>query len=71
MLADDKIEGLINQDYDSFVKIIVKEIGELSFQNNLIEELLKATTNEEIKSDLREVLSEIRQDKINSILDEE
>ena len=71
MLTNNKIEDLKNQDYDSFVNIMFKEIGELSFQNNLVEQLLEATKNEEIKSQLRKVISQIRQDKINSILDEE
>ena len=68
ILTAKEIEELITCDYDSFVKKMSLELTQLSLDKDLINQILEATTDEEIKSDFREALSQIRQDKIDSVL---
>jgi hypothetical protein len=68
MLTAKETEELIFCDYDSFVQKIVLELTQLSLDKDLINQMLEVTGDEEIKSDFREALSQIRQDKINSVL---
>jgi len=68
MLTAKETEELIFCDYDSSVQKIVLELTQLSLDKDLINQMLEVTGDEEIKSDFREALSQIRQDKINSVL---
>ena len=70
MLTDKEINDLANQDYQIFVKSIVRQLAEWSVEKDVVNQMLEATTNHEIKQDLIEALSDIRQDKIDKILEE-
>jgi 23S rRNA maturation-related 3'-5' exoribonuclease YhaM len=69
-ITEEDISNLINLDYDEFIEAILIELVKHSDNNNLLPMLLEHLQNSDIKDDINQVLSKIRDSKINSILDE-
>jgi len=64
------ISKFINLDYDEFIESILVELVKHSENKKLLPDLLDHLQNSDIKDDINNVLSKIRDSKINSILDE-
>ena len=69
-ITEEDISEFINLDYGEFIESILVELVKHSDENNLLPELLDHLQNSDIKDDINNVLSKIRDSKINSILDE-
>jgi hypothetical protein len=69
-ITEENISNLLNLDYDEFMESILIELVKHSDSNNLLPELLEHLQNSDIKDDINQVLSKIRDSKINTILDE-
>ncbi len=69
-ITEQDISNFLNLDYDKFIESILVELVKHSDENNLLPELLDHLQNSDIKDDINNVLSKIRDSKINSILDE-
>ena len=69
-ITEQDITNFLNLDYDKFIESILVELVKHSDENNLLPELLDHLQNSDIKDDINNVLSKIRDSKINSILDE-
>jgi hypothetical protein len=69
-ITEEDISNLVNLDYDEFIESILTELVKYSDNNNLLPDLLEHLQKSDIKDDINQVLSKIRDSKINSILDE-
>lgn len=69
-MSEEEISKLLNLDYDEFIELILIELVKHSDECNLLPTLLEHLQNSNIKDDINNVLSKIRDSKINSILDE-
>ena len=69
-ITEEDISNLVNLDYDEFIESILTELVIYSDNNNLLPDLLEHLQKSDIKDDINQVLSKIRDSKINSILDE-
>ena len=69
-ITEQDISNFLNLDYDKFIESLLVELVKHSDENNLLPELLDHLQNSDIKDDINNVLSKIRDSKINSILDE-
>ena len=69
-ITEQDISNFLNLDYDKFIESILVELVKHSDENNLLPELLDHLQNSDIKDDINNVLSKIRDSKINIILDE-
>ena len=69
-ITEQDISNFLNLDYDKFIESILVELVKHSDENNLLPELLDHLQNSDIKDDINNVLSKIRDSKINNILDE-
>ena len=69
-MCEEEISKLLNLDYDEFIELILIELVKHSDECNLLPTLLEHLQNSNIKDDINNVLSKIRDSKINSILDE-
>ena len=57
-------------EYDGFIQFMSSKALESSKKINLIETLISGAKNDEIKNDILEAITRIRERKINSIIDE-
>ena len=69
-IIEEDISKFINLDYDKFIESILVELVKHSDNKKLLPDLLEHLQNSDIKDDINNVLSKIRDSKINSILDE-
>jgi len=69
-ITEEDISNFINLDYDKFIESILVELVKHSDDMKLLPDLLEHLQNSDIKDDINNVLSKIRDSKINSILDE-
>ena len=69
-ITEEDISNFINLDYDKFIESILVELVKHSDNKKLLPDLLEHLQNSDIKDDINNVLSKIRDSKINSILDE-
>ena len=69
-ITEEDISKFINLDYDGFIESILIELVKHSDNKKLLPDLLDHLQNSDIKDDINNVLSKIRDSKINSILDE-
>jgi len=69
-ITEKDISNFINLDYDEFIQSILVELVKHSDDMKLLPDLLEHLQNSDIKDDINNVLSKIRDSKINSILDE-
>jgi hypothetical protein len=69
-ITEEDISNFINLDYDKFIESILVELVKYSDNKKLLPDLLEHLQNSDIKDDINQVLSKIRDSKINSILDE-
>jgi 23S rRNA maturation-related 3'-5' exoribonuclease YhaM len=69
-ITEEDISNFINLDYDKFIESILVELVKHSDNKKLLPDLLEHLQNSDIKDDINQVLSKIRDSKINSILDE-
>ena len=69
-ITEEDISNFINLDYDKFIESILVELVKHSDNKKLLPDLLQHLQNSDIKDDINNVLSKIRDSKINSILDE-
>ena len=69
-ITEEDISEFINLDYDEFIESILIELVKHSDNKKLLPDLLEHLQNSDIKYDINNVLSKIRDSKINNILDE-
>ena len=69
-ITEEDISKFINLDYYGFIESILIELVKHSDNKKLLPDLLEHLQNSDIKDDINNVLSKIRDSKINSILDE-
>jgi hypothetical protein len=69
-ITEEDISNFINLDYDKFIESILVELVKYSDNKKLLPDLLEHLQNSDIKDDINNVLSKIRDSKINTILDE-
>ena len=69
-ITEEDISEFINLDYDEFIEYILIELVKHSDNKKLLPDLLEHLQNSDIKDDINNVLSKIRDSKINNILDE-
>jgi hypothetical protein len=69
-ITEEDISNFINLDYDKFIESILVELVKYSYNKKLLPDLLEHLQNSDIKDDINQVLSKIRDSKINTILDE-
>ena len=69
-ITEEDISKFINLDYDEFIESILIELVKHSDNKKLLPDLLDHLQNSDIKDDINNVLSKIRDSKINNILDE-
>jgi hypothetical protein len=69
-ITEEDISNFINLDYDKFIESILVELVKHSDNKKLLPDLLEHLQNSDIKDDINNVLSKIRDSKINTILDE-
>lgn len=69
-ITEEDISEFINLDYDEFIESILVELVKHSDTKKLLPDLIEHLQNSDIKGDINNVLSKIRDSKINSILDE-
>lgn len=69
-ITEEDISKFINLDYYGFIESILIELVKHSDNKKLLPDLLDHLQNSDIKDDINNVLSKIRDSKINSILDE-
>ena len=69
-ITEEDISNILNVDYDEFIESILVELVKHSDTKKLLPDLLEHLQNSDIKDDINNVLSKIRDSKINSILDE-
>jgi hypothetical protein len=69
-ITEEDISNLVNLDYDEFIEAILIELVKHSDNKKLLIDLLEHLQNSDIKDDINNVLSKIRDSKIKSILDE-
>ena len=69
-ITEEDISKFINLDYDGFIESILIELVKHSDNKKLLPDLLEHLQNSDIKDDINNVLSKIRDSKINNILDE-
>ena len=69
-ITEEDISNFLNLDYDEFIESILVELVKHSDTKKLLPDLIEHLQNSDIKDDINNVLSKIRDSKINSILDE-
>lgn len=69
-ITEEDISNFLNVDYDEFIESILVELVKHSDTKKLLPDLIEHLQNSDIKDDINNVLSKIRDSKINSILDE-
>ena len=69
-ITEEDISNFLNLDYDEFIESILIELVKNSDNKKLLPDLLDHLQNSDIKDDINNVLSKIRDSKINNILDE-
>ena len=69
-ITEQDISNFLNLDYDKFIESILVELVKHSDTKKLLPDLIEHLQNSDIKDDINNVLSKIRDSKINSILDE-
>jgi len=69
-ITEEDISNFLNLDYDEFIESILIELVKHSDNKKLLPDLLDHLQNSDIKDDINNVLSKIRDSKINTILDE-
>lgn len=74
MLTNDEIKSLFELGYEDFVEKTVLELTSILSDMDLLNEFLyfleKIESNPEVKNDIKKALLNIRDKKINTILDE-
>lgn len=66
MLSQKEIENLINIDYDDFLKVLIKEMSEISQEKNIISDIL-SVSDDTLRS---KIIEELRSISLNKILNE-
>lgn len=67
----DRVLSYRDKNYQEFLEILIEELLDFCKDNDtLLSELISHLENTEIKGDVKYVISKMRDDKINSILDE-
>jgi len=69
-ITEEDISNFLNLDYDEFIESILVELVKHSDTKKLLPDLIEHLQNSDIKDDINNVLSKMRDSKINSILDE-
>ena len=69
-ITEEDISNFLNLDYDEFIESILVELVKHSDTKKLLPDLIEHLQNSDIKDDINQVLSKIRDSKINTILDE-
>ena len=67
----DRVLSYRDNNYQEFLEILIEELLDFCKDNDiLLNQLVSHLENTQIKNDVKYVISKMRDDKINSILDE-